>query len=309
MNKEFLYITTIAHHLSISKAAQELYISQPSLSHYLSTVEERIGTQLFIRSTKGLTLTFTGEEYCKMANEVLSIYGDFENGITELNELKKGRVRVGITNYLGVLELPKILPLFYKKYPNIQIELYEHNSMTLEEMVSQNKLDFALMHTSKQLEIYTNASIEIETLNQDPIVVVTKQNSALSSYGQNHGDFCYPTISPEYLVHQRFIMLKRGQMIRQITTNILSKANVKPNILLETINFETARRLSSSGIGITLAPLSYCSIYQGRYDCDYFLLPPEYEAHWDLSIVTPKNTHLSRATKELIGYFKKQLSS
>lgn len=110
MNNEFLYITTIAKYKSISKSAQKLYISQPSLSQCLSTVEERIGTKLFIRSQKGLTLTYAGEEYCKMATDILQIYNDFENSITQLNEMKRGRITFGITNFLGPLHLPSVLP-------------------------------------------------------------------------------------------------------------------------------------------------------------------------------------------------------
>lgn len=305
MNKEYLYITTIAEYLSISKAADKLYISQPSLSHYLSTVEDRIGVQLFIRSTKGLKLTFAGEEYCRMAHEILKIYSDFENGLTELNKLKKGRIRIGITNYLGVLQLVDILPNFHRMYPHIELEIHEYNSATLETLLADNKIDFALMHTTNKK---ANPNIEITHLSKEPFVVVAESNSSLSKFAIHRDGDIYPTIPPEYLRNAKFIMLKRGQMIRKITNDILSHADIKPNILLETINFETARRLACSGMGITFSPLSYCSIYSAEYKGDYYLLPPEFDVYWFMSIVTPANTHLSLATRELIDFFTNRLS-
>ena len=63
MKRELLYICTIAQEQSLSKAAQKLYVSQPSLSHCLSNLEEKLGTKLFYRSTKGLSLTYAGEQY------------------------------------------------------------------------------------------------------------------------------------------------------------------------------------------------------------------------------------------------------
>src|SRR5699024_2838314 len=100
--RELLYIKTIADTKSISKAAEELFIAQPSLSQALQRIEKELGTHLFIREPRGMKLTYAGEKYYLMAKEILDIYSDFKSEITHINELKSGRLVIGVARYMGM---------------------------------------------------------------------------------------------------------------------------------------------------------------------------------------------------------------
>ena len=99
--RELIYIKTIADEGSVSKAAQKLYVTQPSLSHCIRTIEEALGAKLFVRSSTGLTLTYVGERYYSVATEILQIYSDFEAEVGEMNSLRAGRLTIGMTTYLA----------------------------------------------------------------------------------------------------------------------------------------------------------------------------------------------------------------
>ena len=91
-SKELIYVKTVADKKSISQAARKLFMAQPSLSQSIQRIEETLGTALFNRTSKGLTLTFAGERYYHMATQILKMYEDFELEISDINNLRTGRV-------------------------------------------------------------------------------------------------------------------------------------------------------------------------------------------------------------------------
>lgn len=89
-SKELLYVKTIAEEKNISKAAQKLFVAQPSLSQSLQRIEDALGTRLFNRTAGGLTLTYAGEKYYQMAAQILKMYDDFETEVSDINNLRPG---------------------------------------------------------------------------------------------------------------------------------------------------------------------------------------------------------------------------
>ena len=91
-SKKLKYIITIAELKSISKAANELFISQPSLSSILSNLEKELGVTLFNRSTSPLSLTYAGEKYIKIAKEILSLESNLKKELFDISNMKKGKL-------------------------------------------------------------------------------------------------------------------------------------------------------------------------------------------------------------------------
>lgn len=137
--KELLYVKTVADEHNISKAAKKLFMAQPSLSQSIQRIEESIGMPLFHRTTTGLTLTFAGERYYHMAVQVLKMYEDFQLEISDINNLKTGRIHIGITNHLGTLVLPRVLPAYKNICPHVEITIHEENTAALEQQLLAGK--------------------------------------------------------------------------------------------------------------------------------------------------------------------------
>lgn len=295
--RELLYVKTIADERSISKAARALFMTQPSLSSCLQKLESQLGTPLFKRTTSGLLLTFAGERYYQMATDIMKIYSDFEIEISDINNLKKGRVTVGITVYLATFMLPVILPEFKRKCPNIEVSIVEKNSTELDRALSSGEIDFAIMHTIPFYESHSNPNIDVYALYDDPLVLVTKKDHPLRRFAVTMKDCNYPQLDLTLFACEPFVMLKKEQKIRQVTDLILQKANINPVIPLTTKSFETARRLACEGIGVAIVPLQYLQIFPGTYSPDYYCLDEKFSPYWTLCVAVQKKAYISKAAQ------------
>lgn len=300
--KELLYIKTIAEEKSISKAARLLFIAQPSLSQFLQKIEEDLGTPLFNRLSNGLTLTYAGERYYSMATQILKIYENFEIEISDMNDLKTGRIHLGTTNHLGNLVLPKILPRFHETCPYIELFITEDTSQALEQKLLARQVDFAIMHAPKEPSA---SQIEYEVLSRDPFVIVLPPDHPLLAKAAEQSGYDYPVLDVRLLQQEPFIMLHKPQRIRQVCDAVLAKAGIlKPWISLVLKNYETAQQLAAQGLGITMVPQQYARI---AAQCDrtaFCSIDTTYDAAWDMCIATLKNNYLSKADRFFIEMFR-----
>lgn len=297
--REFIYIKTVADERSISRAAKKLFIAQPSLSQYVRRIEASLGTPLFNRTMAGLTLTYAGERYCHMASQILKMYESFEMEISDINNMKTGRIHIGITSHLGTVLLPRILPRFSSLCPNIEIRITEETSSVLEQQLAVGKLDFVIMHAPKEQE---NPLMNYKFLSRDPFLIVTAAGHPVSVHAtlleqdtdkeQHH----YPLLDIRLLEKERLITLPHSQRIRQVTDSILKMAGIlQPAVYLTVKNFATAQLLAAAGLGYTLIPSQYAGITSMDIKPAYYEVPAEYNAFWDLCIITRKDSFLTKA--------------
>ncbi|ABR49353.1 transcriptional regulator, LysR family [Alkaliphilus metalliredigens QYMF] len=299
--RELLYIKAIADTKSISKAAKKLFIAQPSLSQSIQKIEEDLGLHLFKRTNQGMLLTYAGEKYYLAATQILKIYNDFEMEISYINDLKSGRITIGITNFLATHLLPTVLPDFKKLCPNIQVLIQEKNSTELENTLINGEIDFAIMHmpvTKRQ------SSLLFDPIDDDPFLLATEKNHPLSRHAKNIDGLSFPSIDLKLFKDEPFIVLHSGKRIGQVATMIFQKADIIPNIVLTLKNFETARRLASTGIGSTFIPYEYSKIFGEKYQPSYFYIDQKYGAYWTTCIATSKNMYVSKASKLFIDLVK-----
>lgn len=303
MKRELLYITTIVQEKSISKAAQKLYISQPSLSHCVAVLEDKLGTKLFYRSTKGLSLTYAGEQYYHMAVEILARYNEFENELTEVNELKRGRITFGITNFLASHYLPSVLPFFAKKYPNIELIPCEASSLQLEQALLDRKEDFALMFSLPSSIENRQSPFKIEILKKESFVLAASPDDGLKFYAEETENGL-PILQPEFFQNSPFILVSPEQRTRQMANHIFRKADIQPAVRLTTKNYETARRLCAQGMGVTILPYHSSFEADTRFPARYYRIPEQYEPFWYLTILTIKDGYVPLASRELMDTFR-----
>ncbi len=294
--RELIYIKTVAEEKSISLAARKLFIAQPSLSQYIRRIEDNLGAALFHRSTSGLTLTYAGEKYYHMALQILKMYENFEMEISDMNELKTGRIHIGITSHLGTVVLPGILPGFMKKYPAVDVTVTEDTSERLETLLAEGKVDFIIVHAPEESN---NPLLEYEFLSRDCFLVVAGKNSPLGQLAEAPAKAekdALPILDIRHLSKERFIMLPSSQRIRQISDAILNRAGIsQPGICLTVKNYATAQFLAVGGAGVTFIPRQYTRLTSMDTEGSFFAIPPQYKAYWNLSVGTSRNSFLSKA--------------
>ena len=184
-----------------------------------------------------------------MACQVLKIYSDFEAEISDINQLKTGRIVMGTTNHLGTVILPEILLEFKENSPSVELEILEDNTGNLEAKLLTGAMDFALLHAPK---LAPNPLLNYEFLSEDPFVIALAAGHPLIEKAQKKPGYLFPVLDVRLLKNEPLILLHPQQRIRHVSDAILAKAKITPNIVLTIKNYETAQRLAGQGIGLSL---------------------------------------------------------
>lgn len=304
-NRELQYVKTVTEEKSISRAAKKLFITQPSLSQSIQKIENSLDTRLFNRTPEGLVATYAGERYYQVACKILKIYDDFESEIKDINSMKKGQISIGITNHLGNIILPKILPEFKEQCPYVTLTIYEGTTDSQEVKLLSGELDFAILHAPKKV---TSPQLNYEILGNDPFIIAIDQNNPLIKSAKIMEGYTYPVLDLKLLKNEKFIMLHEDQRIRHVADSILAKAKIIPEIILTLKNYETAQSMAGKGIGITLLPQDYARLTSLESEPVFLSIEKKYTPGWDLCITTTNSSFLSHTDQYFLSLVRKYFS-
>ena len=150
---EMRYITTVGRMGSMSKAAEEMYITRSALSRCIKKVEEELDTPLFKRVPSGIVPTQAGEIYIRYAEKFLTEIRKMKSEIYEISKEYSGTVYVGATYSIVASVLSRALSWLQETYPNIHCVIYDYNVRILEEHLQCGKIDFLLCHYPEQQSV------------------------------------------------------------------------------------------------------------------------------------------------------------
>lgn len=252
------YVYEVYKERSFTKAAQNLYISQPSLSARIKKIEEIIGEPLFDRSTTPLQLTEVGKVYIEAAEEITQIEQRVENYINDLAGLKTGNLAVGASTLFAAYVVPSLITQFNQKFPDVHIQLIEGNTAELEEMLGSNALDFVIDNYHYDSILY-NKELYCE---ENILLAVPKHfavNEELGMYqlsyknikNKNYLNQKYPAVPLGRFADLPFIMLTQGNDTRTRGDRLCRNVGFKPNIVLEFNQQSTGYMASSTQLGAT----------------------------------------------------------
>ena len=252
------YVYEVYKERSFTKAAQNLYISQPSLSARIKKIEEIIGEPLFDRSTTPLQLTEVGKVYIEAVEEITQIEQRVENYINDLAGLKTGNLAVGASTLFAAYVVPSLITQFNQKFPDVHIQLIEGNTAELEEMLGSNALDFVIDNYHYDSILY-NKELYCE---ENILLAVPKHfavNEELGMYqlsyknikNKNYLNQKYPAVPLGRFADLPFIMLTQGNDTRTRGDRLCRNVGFKPNIVLEFNQQSTAYMASSTQLGAT----------------------------------------------------------
>lgn len=252
------YVYEVYKERSFTKAAQNLYISQPSLSARIKKIEEIVGEPLFDRSTTPLQLTEVGKVYIEAAEKITQIEQRVENYINDLAGLKTGNLAVGASTLFAAYVVPSLITQFNQKFPDVHIQLIEGNTAELEEMLGSNALDFVIDNYHYDSILY-NKELYCE---ENILLAVPKHfavNEELGMYqlsyknikNKNYLNQKYPAVPLGRFADLPFIMLTQGNDTRTRGDRLCRNVGFKPNIVLEFNQQSTAYMASSTQLGAT----------------------------------------------------------
>lgn len=292
------YILTIARCQNMTKAAEELYVSQSSLSQYLSKLEKEIGVSLFERTHNKLILTPAGELYVKAANQVINIQKELYHAMRSQNN--KSHITLGVTTQLALKMLTEVIPSFKEQFTDVTIEISESNVPTFTRQIQEESLDCAVMAITNPNAFAPSQVTKLG--NEDIVLAVPKDNPFCNKHTQ---DTIYWQDLHE-LEDDNFLLCKSGSTLREATDKLFASNRFNPNIMCETNSIITTRAMVAMGIGITFLGKS---CIKAKDKIRYYRLSPNPNLTRTFILVSRKNWVLNTAEQALcdriIQYFKK----
>lgn len=250
--RELLYIYTIAKHKNISKAAQELYVTQPTLSKYLQKLEQDLGTKLFSYINHQYVPTYIGKRYLHYIEKIFMVKNDWDKELIDLLKLNQGQLNIIVPLLRSATLASATLPLFFAKYPNIKINLHEEVYAAQEKLLLNEQFDMAILN-----ELSQNDQLAYQVLGEEETLLVVANHHQIIGEAQHCLDRKYPWVDIKLLENERFIMQFPEQRTGKMTLGLLEEENIHPNILLQTKNAEVALQMTAKGLGVCFVPETY----------------------------------------------------
>ena len=311
--REMLYITTVADCRSITAAARKLYISQPSLSHIVSKVEQDVGVKLFDRGTSPLTITYAGEKYVETARKILLMSDNLRKELIDAGLGEKGRINFGMPTERAGYMLPAVIPEFKKQYPGIELQVMEAKSDELLQAILRDDISFYVIPRSQgELPV----GLKAESIYREQLLLVAEgsmltedmfldESSVLNMTEGKRKNRC---VNLSKMSSLPFVMLKKGHAIRKKTDLVLRQYGIDPKIMIELSSCISAVQLAAAGLGVAIVPQRAIDALGGmeRFNCYDFSVTPEF---WSVNAVYKEDMYLGRAERFLIDLMKQKFQN
>ncbi len=263
--KEARYILSIYKNKTISKAAEELFISQPSLSKYLKNIEGHLGEPLFDRINNEYIPTYVGERYLHYARKIVGHGQEWLSEFDDLTQQDKGRINLAIPVMLGNTIIEPTLGEFYQRYPHVEVNLMEEVHFVSEQFLKDSSVDLVLYNVADLPD-----SLDYEIIHQEEVVMIVSKKNPLSKLGVAKEGFDNPWVDIREFKDEKFIMLYPDHTTGRLTNQLFQEHNFQPNVILRTRNSQLSIRLALENVGIAFAPQSYYNTVKADNGCCCF---------------------------------------
>lgn len=243
--KEQLYVCTLARCKNISRASEELFISQPALSIYINNLENFLGVKLFDRKDKKFILTYMGELYVEKANKMIQLKMEFDDELSAFKNNTSGRIRIGVQSRRVTHLLAPIVADFKKLYPNVKLVFYDATHQELEQLYDEDKLDLLLCMSYDFKE-----NSEHRLIYSEKILVALHPDHPANAYGKEIEGERYKRLDLKHLDGEHFILQHTYQSIRKTCEKALMSANSKPGSIDYIGNMECCMQMVAEGLGV-----------------------------------------------------------
>ena len=234
-------LKAIASEKSFTRAADILFVSQPSLSKQIKTLENRLNISLINRENNTVSLTEAGKLFLDYAERILALCEESCRALNELKTGDRGNLTVGASQTIGTYLMPRVLALFAQNYPQINIKVQVDSTRIIAKNVLDKEIDIAIVGGNVPEELQKNLKIE-DFVNDELILIIPK----------SHPFAVRKKISKEDLYHLNFITLNSNSTIRKLIDNILIQNKIRTkqfHIIMQLNSIEAIKTAVSLGLG------------------------------------------------------------
>ena len=275
---------------SSQKTAERLGVNRSSVTRNIKRLEEELGTQLFLVTADGAVPTYSGDICLRYAREILKAEEDLRFDV--LGEgVYSGTINIGMGASRAQQILPRILPEFHRRYPNISVQLHEMSTAEISVGLLDRRLDFAVVGNP-----FAGQGFSFEPLLTERLVLVAPKDDvfAASCCQIEKGR---PCIELKCFRDKPFILGYPDQKSRRVCDRIFQNLGFEPKVVFQTRNNRTAAMLAYNGLAYALV-LESCTQSEPE-SVNYYYLSPELDAGWPIGIAALEQDSLSHAAKQL----------
>jgi len=287
------YFVEVARWRSFTKAAQALYVTQPTISKMIKNLEEELGVELFDRVGKRIELTDAGSVLLAQAQPMLQSFGTMTAHLDELMQVRRGRIRIGLPPMVGASFFPEVIGKFHEQYPGITLQLFEYGSKKVEAEVAAGELDIGVILLPTKDELFESFSFVKQRL-----MLVVHPSHRLASHHEASlialKDDSFLLFHEDFALHDRIID-ECGQL------------GFQPNVVYKSSQWDFISEMVAANLGIALLPEAICrELDSGRMRTVPLTDPA---IPWHLAMIWRKGGYLSFAAREWIGFAQTKLLS
>jgi DNA-binding transcriptional LysR family regulator len=232
---------TVARQLSFTKAAEQLFMTQPAVTFQVKQLEEHFNARLFERSHGKIALTPTGRLVMEYAGRILGLSDEMETRVGELTGTMSGPLLLGASTTIAEFMLPQILGEFKARHPQVQAHMTVANSETIENRVADYSIDLGLIESPSHLP-----GLHTEVCCDDELVMICAPGHKLAKSG---------SVTPQQIIVEPYISREMGSGTREFADNYLRQCKVSPedlNIVMELGSPEAIKGVVQTGIGVSI---------------------------------------------------------
>jgi DNA-binding transcriptional LysR family regulator len=281
------YFVEVVKQKSMTKAAASLFITQPTISNTIKLLEEELEVILFNRYKNQIYLTDAGEAFFYQCKEMLKMYDNIPNELSNLLELKTGRLKIGIPTIINIRILINLISQFHEMYPNITFQLFENGSKKIENDIYYGDLDMGITVLPTNNKKFNTFSFLEEKLK-----LVVHKNHKLSKR---------KTINIDDLKEQEFILFNSDFYLNDKIKNTCRNYGFNPNMIFETTQWSFIEEMLLNNLGICILPEGILELLDNNLKAIDINEP---SMKWELAIVWRKDIIVDSLTKNWIKFLQ-----
>jgi LysR family transcriptional regulator, low CO2-responsive transcriptional regulator len=230
----------VANHLNYSRAAEELYLSQPAVSMQIKQLEGHIGLPLFEQMGKKVFLTEAGRELFHYARSIAQQLAEMEAVFGEMKGLEQGKLTLSVVNTANYFT-PQLLAKFCQRHPNINVILQVANRDAVLKQLADNSTDLAIMGQPPD-----GKDLSAESFLDNPLVVIAAPNHPLAKLKR---------VKFARLAEETFLSREQGSGTRSAMERVFAQHKIQPHISMEMETNEAIKQAVQAGMGLGILSL------------------------------------------------------
>ena len=227
----------VARKLSFSRAAEELFISQPAVSRQVHDLEKEVGARLFGQTGNRVYLTEAGRLVYAYAQKLFDVEAEMMRALQELEEMGRGTLRLGATDTAGIYLLPPVVAAFQQRYPGVEVSLAIAHDGEVEEMLLANDLDLGFVSSTER------PGIQARPYAVDRLLLIVAPGHPFAGEEK---------VAPGELEKETLLLREPGSGTRRLLEETLREAGITPRRTIELRGCEAVKRGVAAGMGVAV---------------------------------------------------------